>query len=83
VEDPEKVQIRLNPADIERLRDTPTQEILGMHPDRIQLEADNTIEAGGCVVHTEYGDIDARIAKQFEAIEEAFRAESMGIQPEN
>lgn len=83
VEDPEKVQIRLNPADIERLRDTPTQEILGMHPDRIQLEADNTIEAGGCVVHTEYGDIDARIAKQFEAIEEAFRAESMGIQPES
>ncbi len=83
VEDPEKICIRLNPADIERLRNTPAQETLGTHADRVQLEEDNAIEAGGCLVQTEYGDIDARIAKQFEAIEEAFRAETMGIRPES
>ncbi len=83
VEDPEKISIRLNPADIEQLRTTQAQEILGTHAERIQFEEDKTIEAGGCLVHTEYGDIDARIAKQFEAIEEAFRAETMGIRPES
>ena len=83
VEDPEKISIRLNPADIEQLRTTQAQEILGMHAERIQFEEDKAIEAGGCLVHTEYGDIDARIAKQFEAIEEAFRAETMGIRPES
>ncbi len=83
VEDPEKISIRLNPADIEQLRTTQAQEILGAHAERIQFEEDKTIEAGGCLVHTEYGDIDARVAKQFEAIEEAFRAETMGIRPES
>ncbi len=83
VDDPEKVHVRLNPADIERLKSTPAKEILGLHAERIQFEEDNAIEVGGCIVHTEYGDIDARMAKQFEAVEEAFRAESMGIQTES
>ncbi|MDJ0721333.1 MAG: FliH/SctL family protein [Desulfobacterales bacterium] len=83
VEEPEKVRVRLNPADIERLQSTPAKAILGLNADNIQFEEDNAIEAGGCMVHTEYGDIDARITKQFEAIEEAFRAESMGIQNES
>ena len=83
VEDPETIRIRLNPADIERLHTTSAQEMLGARVERIQFEEDNAIEPGGCLVHTEFGEIDARIAKQFEAIEEAFRAETMGIRPES
>ena len=83
VDNPEKIAVRLNPADIKRLQSTPAQAILGGHADRIQFEADAGVEAGGCLVQTEYGEIDARIEKQFRAIEEAFRAETMGIGPED
>ena len=33
---------------------------------------DDSIPDGGCIIETESGDIDARIEKQFQAVEEAF-----------
>jgi len=33
---------------------------------------DESISDGGCIIETESGDIDARIEKQFQAVEEAF-----------
>ena len=30
---------------------------------------------GGCIIETNLGDIDARIEKQLQAVEEAFRSE--------
>ena len=79
VEDPEKITIRLNPADIGHIQSTPGRKILEGSAERFQFEEDESIEAGGCLVQTEYGEIDARLEKQFQAIEEAFRAATMGI----
>ncbi|MDJ0808661.1 MAG: FliH/SctL family protein [Desulfobacterales bacterium] len=79
VEDPEKITIRLNPTDIRHIQSTPGRTILEGRAERIQFEEDEGIEAGGCLVQTEYGEIDARIENQFRAIEEAFRSETMGL----
>lgn len=77
-EDPEKICIRLNPADLQHLQKASGFESLSAS-ERIQLEEDSTIDAGGCLVQTEYGEIDARIEEQFRTIEEAFRAETMSL----
>lgn len=82
VEDPEKICIRLNPADVQHLRSASGLENLGV-ADRIRLEEDSSIDVGGCLVQTEYGEIDARIEEQFRTIEEAFRAETMGLSMED
>jgi flagellar assembly protein FliH len=35
----------------------------------IQVQEDSTIDPGGCVIETDFGEIDARIANQFEELE--------------
>lgn len=75
-DDPGKIAIRLNPADLERLRGSEARwqgdfENL----ENIQFEEDPGIECGGCYVHTEFGEIDARLEEQLRRIEEAFRSE--------
>ena len=35
---------------------------------------DESIPDGGCIIETESGDIDARIEKQFQAVEEVFQS---------
>ena len=80
-EDLEKICIRLNPEDLRHLRQTPGFENVKAS-ERVQLEGDNAIDSGGCLVQTEYGEIDARIEEQFRTIEEAFRAEMMGLSKE-
>ena len=78
VEDPEKICIRMNPADIQHLERAKIDiDCPGTHGDCIRYQEDRSIEIGGCLVQTEYGEIDARIEEQLRAIEEAFRAESM------
>ena len=84
VEDPEKICIRLNPDDIQQLQNAQIDfGCPGHHGDRIKLKEDRSIEAGGCLVQTEYGEIDARVEEQLRTIEEAFRAESMRLVDEN
>lgn len=79
-EDSEKITIRMNPADIQHLQSAQIDiGCAGRLGDRIQFREDRGIEAGGCLVQTEYGDIDARIEEQLRTIEEAFRAESMRL----
>jgi len=75
-DDPDKITIRLNPADLQRLRES------GEHwqgdvenLESIQFEEDPGMECGGCYVKTEYGEIDARLEAQLHRIEEAFRSE--------
>jgi len=40
--------------------------------ENVGFEMDESISDGGCIIETESGDIDARIEKQFQAVEEAF-----------
>lgn len=71
-----KIRIRLSSADFQFLNDAKTY-ISGLKEDfeKVMFEEDKTIMNGGCIIETNLGDIDARIEKQLQAVEEAFRSE--------
>lgn len=76
VVDHERVKIRINPQDLETLQTAlfeflPHVESL----ENIHFEADAGLTAGGCVVETNFGNIDARMENQLDQIETAFEAE--------
>lgn len=74
--DYDKIKIRVNPSDLQFLK---TQHHQFSHlidnMESIVFEEDETILTGGCLIETNSGDIDARIDKQLEAVEEAFKCE--------
>lgn len=74
--DYDKIKIRVNPSDLQFLK---TQNHQFSHlidnMESIVFEKDEAILAGGCLIQTNSGDIDARIDKQLEAVEEAFKSE--------
>jgi flagellar assembly protein FliH len=83
-DNPAKVKIKLNPDDLQFINETQSQFTRFMQNfDQIDFEAEDSIQSGGCLIETDRGDIDARIDKQFEAIEEAFRAQLGHSQQEN
>lgn len=74
--DSDKIKIRLNPSDLQFLN-AQNNEYPNLVDDMqdMTFEEDATILSGGCLIETKLGDIDARINKQFEAVEEAFSSE--------
>ena len=76
VEHAGRITIKLNPADLELLMDIKPQLLSGLpEAGRVAFEADEGIVRGGCLIETDGGEIDARIERQFQVVEEAFRAE--------
>jgi flagellar biosynthesis/type III secretory pathway protein FliH len=76
VENPAKIKIKLNPADLQFIQDTKSQLSHFLHnAASIRFEAEDSIQSGGCVIETDMGNLDARIEKQFQAIEESFQIE--------
>jgi flagellar biosynthesis/type III secretory pathway protein FliH len=76
VDNPGKIKIKLNPEDLRFIQETQSQFNRFLENfDDVHLEAEDSIQSGGCLIETDWGDIDARIEKQFEAIEEAFQAQ--------
>ena len=76
VDNPGKIKIKLNPDDLQFIKDT--QDQFGHYldnVDKIRFEAEESIQSGGCLIETDRGNIDARIEKQFQAIEESFQAQ--------
>ena len=76
VENPGKIKVKMNPADLQFIQDTKSQlsHILE-DVDSIRFEAEESIRSGGCLIETDMGDIDARIETQLQAIEESFQIE--------
>ncbi len=73
VEGNEKVKVKLSCKDFEFLKN----EKPGIIDKITNIEnagfiMDESVCDGGCIIETESGDIDSRIEKQFQAIEEAF-----------
>lgn len=69
VVDKDQVRIRINPADIELVRAQREDLMLVLDGARnLEIIDDRRIEAGGCVVETSAGTIDAKIDTQFEVI---------------
>ena len=74
VEDPGNVKIKMNPSDLQFINETKYQlsELIG-NIDHVTIEPGENIRSGGCIIETNLGDIDARIEKQLQAVEESFR----------
>ena len=74
--DRKKIKIRVAPSDFQFLNHAKSH-IPGLEEqfEKATFEEDKSIMNGGCVIKTNLGDIDARIEKQFQAVEEAFRSE--------
>jgi flagellar biosynthesis/type III secretory pathway protein FliH len=73
-----RVKIRLNPEEIERVKEAMTEMNNPNHGfDKIEFETDEKVQAGGCIIESDIGDIDARIEKQLEVIEEEFGRECL------
>ena len=76
VDVPGKIKIRLNPADLEFINSTQGHiSAFLQEMDNVTFEAEEGITSGGCVIETKLGEIDARIEKQFQVVEDKFRAE--------
>jgi flagellar assembly protein FliH len=84
VNNPAKIKIKLNPGDLQFIKDTQFKFSRFLrNVDNIRFEAEESIQSGGCLVETDRGDIDARIEKQFQAIEEAFQTQLEQSQQES
>jgi flagellar biosynthesis/type III secretory pathway protein FliH len=76
VDVPGKIKVRLNPADLEFITSIQGQNSNFLQEmDRVTFEAEESISNGGCVIETQLGEIDARIEKQLQVVEEKFRTE--------
>ena len=74
--DHEKVKIRINPSDLETVK-TALFEFLPLveNLENIHFESDAAVTEGGCIVETNFGNIDARIENMLDQINEGFAAE--------
>lgn len=71
--DRDRIKIRLNPLDHGRMSKLTPALISGFEGVRsITLEADEAIGAGGAVIETAFGEVDATIEQQLEEILKAF-----------
>ena len=70
---PEKsaVVVRLSSADYEYMNQMHADMLRSEGRD-VKFESDGTLRQGDCVIHTETGDIDARIEEEFHEVESAF-----------
>jgi flagellar assembly protein FliH len=74
VTEKDKVVIRVNPDDLEEVRGHQDDIIfIGDGINRLEVRGDKQVDRGGCVVETEAGNIDARIASRFDEIDKALR----------
>jgi flagellar assembly protein FliH len=72
--DRDRIKIRLNPLDHERMTKLTPALITGFEGIRsITLETDESMSSGGAVIETAFGEIDATIEQQLEEILKAFR----------
>ena len=69
--------IRMNPLDLDRLTGAQPQLLQGLaDPGRVRFESDAGISAGGCLIVSDAGDIDARVEQRFRIVAEALREEA-------
>ena len=73
IEDPGEIKIKMSPSDLQFIKETQTQlSKMLQNIDNVTLEAAENIQSGGCIIETDFGEIDARIEKQLQAVEESF-----------
>lgn len=72
--DESKISISVNPAQVGLIKENVPELLtsLGLET-KINVVADDSIELGGCILHTNNGLVDATIGTQFSIIVEAFK----------
>lgn len=71
---PENINVYINPQDLEKVLEAIKEQSLkeiGSKDLNIQVHEDIRIEAGGCLIESESGNIDARLENRIEIIENA------------
>lgn len=75
VEGNERVKVKLSCKDFQFIKSVKPAIIDKItNIKNVGFEMDESTPDGGCIIETESGDIDARIEKQFQAVEEAFES---------
>ncbi|MEA3436145.1 MAG: FliH/SctL family protein [Thermodesulfobacteriota bacterium] len=75
VQGSERVKVKLSNKDFQFIKsEKPVIIDKITNIENVGFEIDDSISDGGCIIETESGDIDARIEKQFQAVEEAFQS---------
>ena len=75
VEDPGKIKIKMSSSDLQFVKENQSQlSNLVDDVENVTLEAAESVQSGGCIIETDMGEIDARIEKQLQAVEESFRS---------
>jgi flagellar biosynthesis/type III secretory pathway protein FliH len=76
LENPGKIKVKMNPVDLQFVQNTKHQLTQILHNvENVLFEAEESIPSGGCIIETDMGDIDARLEKQFQVIEEYFQTQ--------
>jgi len=76
IEVPGEIKVKLNPSDLQFIKETKDQLTHFLYNiENVTFEAEASISSGGCVIETNLGEIDARIEKQFNVVEEMFQSE--------
>jgi flagellar assembly protein FliH len=68
------IQIKLNPTELEEIKLESGNSFAGKSLSNINFEADERIDAGGCLVITEIGNVDGRVTSQMEEIKKQLDA---------
>lgn len=68
------IQIKLNPNELEEIKLESGNSFAEKSLSKINFEADERIDAGGCLVITEIGNVDGRISSQMEEIKKQLNA---------
>lgn len=63
-----EVRLKLNSLDADELDEKSNKLINNSSFNRIKIESDDRIEKGGCLIETEIGSVDARIATQLDEL---------------
>ena len=76
VVDPTDLKIKVNPDELNILKENKhsLEMIIGTNTS-VKIEPDAAISTGGCIIETDFGDIDARIESQLDTIEKALMSE--------
>lgn len=77
VEGHDQIKILVNPSEIDILNIARNElNDIVQCMDKVEIAADDAVAPGGCIIHTNIGDIDARIEKQLKIVEDAFKQEN-------
>ena len=77
--DRERIRVRINPSDYDFVHAHKSDIVSTVDGVKdLVIEGDESVSRGGAVVDSDYGTIDARIERRFEAVEKALRRQRGG-----